>query len=125
MQKFIIDRSTWLRGSLAYPDKRYNRSYLLRASDNRKCCLGFVCLQSGYTKNEIWNVRGPMTLQWHNNKTFWNFAFPPGETIDTDAAIVINEIMDVNDDPKINDEQRESQLKELALKLDWELEFIN
>lgn len=46
-----VDRRRWLRGDY--------ESFLLRPSDNKMCCLGFVCLELGASEDEIRGVAEP------------------------------------------------------------------
>lgn len=54
MIKLTIDRQTWIRGDI--------RSALLRSKDNKMCCLGFLSLACGYTKEEIRDRVTPFTM---------------------------------------------------------------
>lgn len=53
----IIDRAKWLRGTAAV-----RGSYLLRKEDGKMCCLGFLALACGYTKEEIRGKSSPSDL---------------------------------------------------------------
>lgn len=47
MLNVVVKRSKWLRGEGS------DRSRLLRPSDGKMCCLGFVCLVAGATPDKI------------------------------------------------------------------------
>lgn len=51
--KFTVDRKRWLRG------EGERNSLLLRAADDKMCCLGFACLAAGHTEGEIRGVATP------------------------------------------------------------------
>lgn len=48
-----VRRSTWLRGEGSF------RSFLLRPSDGKMCCLGFCLVELGRSKEEITDKKAP------------------------------------------------------------------
>lgn len=55
--KLVIDRTMWLRGEGA------DCSKLLRSSDGKMCCLGFLCLAHGMEGRKIEDVPSPMGIR--------------------------------------------------------------
>lgn len=53
----VIQRSKWLRG-----DDGKSDSSLLRSSDGKMCCLGFLSLACGLTKSQIKDKPAPSEL---------------------------------------------------------------
>ena len=58
IKEFTVNRKTWIRGDNL-------NSYLLRSDDNKMCCLGFFCLASGLTEDQIRNITEPNALFQH------------------------------------------------------------
>lgn len=116
MIKLTIDRQTWIRGDI--------RSALLRSKDNKMCCLGFLSLACGYTKEEIRDRVTPFTMLSKDK-------YPPLQ-IQEDCKVGLKDLyltftsglMRINDGNHTETE-RESQLKELFAKMDIDVEFIN
>lgn len=59
LTKVVIKRSEWLRGEGS------GRSYLIRKSDNKKCCVGFALEQAGYERNELLGIHAYDSLRHH------------------------------------------------------------
>ena len=110
--ELMIDRLRWLRGET---DKD---SYLLRASDNKMCCLGFLALQCGYTLEDITDSETPL-LADGNNK------FPDSIVEDDEHTEVCCALMRINDDGKLKEYEREPKLKTLFKQADILVKFIN
>ena len=53
--KFTIDRKRWLRGEGS------DKSFLLRPSDGKMCCLGFYALACGVSE---WTITGASLPRW-------------------------------------------------------------
>lgn len=54
--KFTVKKSEWLR------DEGGSFSYLLRRSDNKKCCLGFLALECGAKDDDIRSRDNPANV---------------------------------------------------------------
>ena len=63
--KLIIDRAKWLRGEGA------DKSYLVRDSDQKMCCLGFYGCSLGIDPSAMNTERSPETKFW--DKDSWLF----------------------------------------------------
>jgi hypothetical protein len=116
---FTIKRSAWLRGD---PEN----SRLLRASDGKKCCLGFYCLAVGVPKKAVRATTSParpnvhpilpLDAKWlvnRHNRPLWPKASPD-----------CYDLMRVNDDPYINDAEREKEIRRLFAKHDVRVKFV-
>ncbi len=57
LTEFTVDRGSWLQGEGAV------ESLLLRFSDGKKCCLGFMCLAAGFSEASIMGLRLPLSLK--------------------------------------------------------------
>jgi hypothetical protein len=110
--KLIIDRNKWLRG------EGDEDSYLLRSSDGKMCCLGFLAKECGHADCEISDVCAPPKIR--NRKSKMNDlvegSLPSG---------LCSELMMENDDQGKSDSYREMFIKEKLSELDIEVEFIN
>lgn len=121
MMKVQVDRRTWLRGIDSGMFLEGENSYLLRGSDGKMCCLGFVCLNCGVDRSDMENIREPDRLS--------------GQYDDIEDILVdhahnhlphIPDMILVNDEHNISDEVREAKLTALAKQLGtFEFEFIN
>lgn len=108
MIKFIIDRSKWLRG------EGYYKSFLLRETDNKMCCLGFACIASGFKEENIKGIKMPLSL-----------IITPDWYKDSKEHAIARDASTINDNKYISDSKRESTLKPILKKLDFDVEFIN
>ena len=106
MTKITIDRQRWLRG------EGYELSRLLRSSDKKMCCFGFLCKQAGLEDKQILDkdtlhsvFMGPNSF---NNEEQW-----------------VRNAYAINDSTTISDEQRELILTGMFKANGFELEFIN
>jgi len=135
--KLIIDRKTWLRG------EGHKKSFLVRESDGKQCCLGFLAQACGFSKEELTKKRSVLSLfivpVAENTYSVCNSVDPiKRERIkptvleklvcDCDSKSSFNnaigsDLMDVNDDPKLSDYERETKLTELFATVGVEVEF--
>ena len=114
--KVTIDRSKWLRGE-------ENKSYLLRATDGKMCCLGFLGLACGLTEDEIRDCIAPA-------KTRKYYKFPAELLRQTEDGLWVDSIfsdllMDINDREGYSEEEREAELTQLFKLIGIELEFTD
>jgi hypothetical protein len=113
MEKLVIDRNIWLRGEGGI------KSYLLRESDKKKCCIGILMSsllnivddkilgESTAISNEWLVSLIPQKMEWLKNFS------------------TMNEFYDTNDNSTISDEEREKKLTKLFAAQNIEVEFIN
>ena len=116
MKKFIVDRKTWLRGEGG------SRSSLLRANDNKMCCLGFLSCELGLQKSEIREVPHPANLSLIRSV---RNKFEGLLNEESRLTNVCEEIMRYNDSKNITDAERENSLTKEFKSINWEVEFIN
>ena len=108
--KLTIDRNTWLRGET-------DESKLLRSSDNKMCCLGFLALALNASKEEISDQSTPGTacsVKWLDGMLKMGH-----------ESHISNDLMRVNDSPNLSASEREAKLSQLFSQLGVEVEFIN
>jgi hypothetical protein len=121
--KLVIDRKTWLRGDPA--------SYLLREQDGKMCCLGFLSLQCGVTKEKMMGL-ATVAVGADANAEFRQGALASLAQVnkyarDPDAPYkntdIADALMEANDDTLLSDAQREESLVELFKKIGVDVEF--
>src|SRR5271166_1340196 len=85
--ELIIERDKWLRG------EGYERSFLLREEDGKMCCLGFFCLQTGASQEDINQYQTPIDIK-KEKRADW--------LIQSDAQFIVSEacssLMEINDE---------------------------
>jgi len=113
MEKLIIDRNIWLRGEGGF------KSYLLRTSDKKKCCIGI--LVSSLLNIEDDKILGKSTAISDE----WLVSLIPQEMKWLKNYPIMAEFYDTNDDPTISDEEREKKLTVLFAAQNIKVEFIN
>lgn len=112
-KKFTIQRHGWHRGR--------SGAQLLVPSTGLKCCLGFFCLESGYSPDEIRGAGMPEDAKvGYSRKVNFNHSFQKYS-----APSVFTRIGAVNDDTIITDAQREAKLKELFGEIGVLVSFEN
>lgn len=107
MDLLVIDRSKWLRGEGG------GDSCLLRPSDGKMCCLGFVGLACGLTAKELTNKSAPLDVP----SSLW-----PDFLQQTDGS---DRFVEINDDEHISDVVREADLRLEFEKHGVRVEFID
>lgn len=115
--KYTVDRQTWHRG------EKYSR---LLTPVGKRCCLGFVGKQRGYSDNELYGLAAPSSLDDYSKWPKWFFeqeeVFGVTEYNMTDD---VNICISINDTLNTTDEFKEVQLKEIFALHGDEIEFIN
>lgn len=111
--KYVINEKMWIRGN-----KDDKGSYLLRTSDQKMCCLGFVALQNKLSKENIADKFWPSAtylshkladLTIKNKWPRW-FVYNLRNTKDCEK------LMSVNDNPAISDFERKKQIRAIFKK---------
>ncbi len=117
MRKLLILRDKWLRGD-------NKESYLLRESDDRMCCLGFLCLDLGLDVSDIVNTAMPGDI-WYGviSPDFPAWLRKEGVYEQGSAKPLVQQIAEVNDSAALSDPEREAKLEELFLQADITVEF--
>ncbi len=117
--KLVIDRKKWLRG-----DGR--DSYLIRPSDGKQCCLGFLGLACGYEPADLHARLSPLSTFESEKDNKW--CIPVGNK---DAATngeemhsaIILELTRINDHMYMKDNDREEKLTEAFASVGVEVTF--
>lgn len=118
--KVTVDRSRWFRGQGG------EKSRLLMAS-GKMCCLGFACIAAGHTSDEIMEVATPNGLERELLPGVEQYR----KALSGDMGIVeaidnpIHRAINVNDDVRIIDQERESQLQEILAQVGIDMEFVD
>lgn len=130
--KVVIDRKRWLRGEGSSTSK------LLRSSDGKMCCLGFVCIQAGASETDIMDISSPISIVYGDcfiKKPIRQevkeiiaeaFGMPISSHAPRWSDTVLSPLrwlMRYNDAYKLP--EREEIIKEEMLKIGIEVEFIN
>lgn len=103
--KLKINCNEWLRGEDS------SDSFLLRPSDSKMCCLGFLARECGLTETEIYDrndfseVRCTNLMEQIRNSQHQLF-------------------ISINDNPTIEDEERKQELTRLFKLYNIEVEFV-
>jgi len=104
VKSFNIERKRWYRG------RGGDGSALLR-DDGQMCCLGFYALARGLTPDQIENVADPSEVAG-DGLTRW----PAWMMEDLDRRVqsaYTEALIDVNDDPGLNERERESAIRKM------------
>lgn len=128
--KLTIDRSTWLRG------EGPNASRLLREADGKMCCVGFLGLACGLTKEQLLekttvaqlvktaaykpSPEHPVSL---DDMYRPHFDFVRGLTVAANSDVA-NDLYNANDETLISEATRETSLAVLFAKIGVEVEFV-
>lgn len=107
---FVIDRRTWLRGGVP--------SAMLH-DDGGKCCLGFFGESCGYTKLSLYDRLRPADVTADVRD---DFGWLVDNLQNSEAA---KKLMDINDDKRITDTDREAQLTEIFVANGYRPIFVN
>lgn len=113
----IIDRSKWLRGEGVIPSK------LVRTMDGKMCCLGFMGLACGVTREEMFNLSSPHQLSVSKALLF------EGVVVNYEGNYLITLIgrglFAANDSRIISEQERELQITRFFSSIGVEVSFIN
>ena len=136
MEELFINRQDWIRG-----DQRYGMfSALLRASDQKMCCLGFYLRSCGIEEMADYSSPGHLHSNYTDEQRAsnpipeWllqsasNFTFDRNESQDgRNNTLDCQRLMDINDspDPELTEEQREKEIKELFLLHGVKVTFVD
>ena len=131
--RVTIDRSRWLRGEGSHS------SSLLRGSDGKMCCLGFVALAAGHSKEEIKGRQAPESMMRAGIDV--GFIDPLGPVchnlmVVNDATLparLTSDLIDMDDAPIgsktvlliMNEQEREEYLTKTMVRIGIELSFVD
>ena len=120
MEKLIINRQWWLRGT--------GGGKLLDPETKKMCCLGFECLRLGYTEEEILDKGLPNNLRDITKLPLWLQTAEAGIPVDLLAAAndrrVSYEVGYGRFIPR-SETMREAYIATMFYFQDVEVEFIN
>ena len=116
--KLIIDRQTWLRGEGS------EDSFLLRGKDDKMCCLGFLACEVGVPREHMLHSEGPVQIQLDESRELMPefLFFSENCTLNSSAC---DQLIEFNDDPELEADEREVLLKGIFAVHGIEVEFIN
>ena len=111
--KLTISRKRWLRGLKM---SQNGGSYLLRQTDKKMCCLGFLALACGAKENDIAGRRCPQNVikRVAQHPTFSKLISSSGN-----FSEIARFLMDVNDGSA-----DESVIKKLMAKIGVKVRFV-
>ena len=112
---FIVKRPLWYRG------QHFHASALVRA-DNRMCCVGFLGLACGLSARSMLNIPTAHRVESPTEQAKWPAAFQQSEA-PVYGLTSVAEIYQVNDSPRLSEEEREAKLTTLFDKLNITITF--
>jgi hypothetical protein len=115
IDNLVIDRSRWLRGVSG------EESLLLRPTDSKMCCLGFLGIACGIAASDISGMGEPIEVPSDKWPT-WLQQTNDGYASD---AKVVNRLIEINDDTGFTDADREADLRDVFAKHGVKVEFID
>lgn len=120
MIKFTVKRSEWLRGEGQYASK------LLRGSDCKKCCLGFLALSLGANEEDIKGLAAPVSAEVLRLNIPWPEEFfvasQSGRKLHSHACAAL---MHINDDESSSDKDKEALLTKHLEKIGIKVTFVD
>lgn len=125
MKHVTIKRSEWHRGSSSK-----GSAMLLsndKASNGKRCCLGFVARECGLADDDIRNIPMPSSLSGHDvelpsaMKWLVERVWPRNNGLEQWE----NRVAEINDDDMIDDARREELLTPIFREHDIEPEFVD
>jgi len=119
MLNVIVKRSEWLRG------EGNGRSYLLRESDGRKCCLGEALIAAGVNKENIISKTTPsLAFGLDTIPSTLVRLLVRGSIISIDSEIG-RDLMRINDTDSYSDAEREAELIETSPRAGINFSFVD
>lgn len=122
--RVVINRSMWLRGTGSHS------SFLVRYSDEKMCCLGFLGIACGIDKAEMVGRTSPSDISRDICHKWPEGSLVPhqsGSYVVTKGGLsnskIIRDAIEHNDDQSIDETSREILLKKDLLELGIQLEF--
>ncbi len=118
MIKVQVNRKRWLRGEDA------EKSYLLRESDGKSCCMGFFERKRGAKKRHILGKKSIQTVEHCSplRSKFKPYNLPHMSSYDLANTITL--LYQYNDSPNLSDDSREVEIIRLGKAVDIEFKFV-
>lgn len=118
--KFTVERSSWDRGN--------GNGMLVGPRGN--CCLGFLGLACGMSEEDLREIGVPEetvehcredegSMRWPKELVYWNDE--RGRYRDRSC---VGDIVDANDDARMDDAEREARLTALFSRIGIDVEFV-
>ena len=120
MLTMVVERAKWLRGEGSHT------SYLLRHSDGKMCCLGFVCVTAGMTPEQISGLTAPASLVSVGRPipaAVERLLDYNGTAVVVDSVITVS-MMTTNDAEDVLGADREAQLQASGLEVGIQFTFV-
>lgn len=128
--KLEISRAKWLRGEGS------DDSCLVRASDNKMCCLGFFGLACSIEADKMLEVKTPEEVPTTANETVrdvWTRKANESKGLfcsrgggwELTLSSTCSDLMEANDDKKVEEEAREDTISKLFQKIGVEVIFVD
>lgn len=114
--KLVIDRSRWLRG------EGWEQSSLIRPSDEKMCCLGFLGEACGVSRDLMWDKASPRQLSIEAKAMYPARLFQL--RYEDDGLSPMGRLMNINDNPNLSEEIREKMIIDKMSDLGVAVEFI-
>ena len=119
MKILTIQRSRWRRGG-PVRNLELGPTTLRNAQNGLMCCLGFDALACGYTEAQIQGLGDPsevaarhVCLPGYENRAHIGF-------FDIENSPIVEEAIDINDNPHLSDDKREAKLIPVLKQLGWD-----
>jgi hypothetical protein len=131
--EFTIYRDSWRRGG-SHKTEIDGKTYLLN-DQNKMCCLGQIAFQAGIPLAELMELTEPRRVRaaFADSLEAGSIGYYCAEDADSDNdefAVCNSQLADncmpINDDPKIDDAERERRLiEEFANKSEHRITFVD
>ena len=120
MNKLVIDRAKWNVGNP-------NSSYLLDRGGMTLCCLGFLGLECGVSRDNMlgWGLPSNVNHDKWPKKLFETATFVETTSVFGDHSLWENVFVEINDSTTIDNDARELWIKEgFRQILNYDVEFV-
>ncbi len=125
MTKLVIDRQRWLRGEGS------GDSCLRRERDGKMCCLGFYCIEAGFTEEDITEKSTPVAIAGFDADMRRLAMIDPllrnyeDEIVEPSDSELCEELTVINDQQESGETEREARISEKFAEMGVTVEFIN
>ena len=109
----VIDKKFWIRGD------GYEYSKLLRTSDGKMCCLGFLALECGLDEGRIENMETPTDVG-KNGSEFWDWLMEDNGLDSVECTRVVR----INDNSHVSDSERMRELYDIFSEHEIDVTFV-
>ena len=114
-REYIIDRSKWACGGSRHVGV-VGMSYLLNGS-GFMCCLGQMCIQDGILKKKLNGIENPFQVKKvYPRAKVSDWMLRKDDAGETFNSKLVDKMIEVNDESRFSDKQREEKLTRLIKK---------